>query len=48
MARSPSSTCRAGVKEAADTSYGGYAGYFRGPDEHLWEIVWNPANIPSG
>jgi catechol 2,3-dioxygenase-like lactoylglutathione lyase family enzyme len=31
------------VKAAADTFYGGYAGYFRDPDEHLWEIAWNPA-----
>ena len=31
------------VKPAADTFYGGYAGYFRDPDGHLWEIAWNPA-----
>lgn len=30
------------VKPAADTFYGGYAGYFRDPDGHLWEVVWNP------
>ena len=30
------------VKEAHDTFYGGYAGYFQDPDKHLWEIVWNP------
>lgn len=30
------------VKSAQDTFYGGYAGYFRDPDGHLWEIVWNP------
>lgn len=30
------------VKPAADTFWGGYAGYFLDPDEHLWEIVWNP------
>lgn len=36
------------VKAAQDTFYGGYAGYFRDPDGHLWEVVWNPANIPSG
>jgi len=30
------------VKQAADTFYGGYAGYFQDPDGHLWEIVWNP------
>ena len=30
------------VKEAQDTFWGGYAGYFQDPDGHLWEIVWNP------
>jgi len=35
------------VKPAADTFYGGYAGYFTDPDGHLWEIVWNPANLPD-
>jgi catechol 2,3-dioxygenase-like lactoylglutathione lyase family enzyme len=31
------------VKDAHDTLWGGYAGYFRDPDGHLWEIAWNPA-----
>jgi uncharacterized protein len=35
------------VKEPAATFYGGYAGYFRDPDGHLWEVVWNPANLPT-
>lgn len=35
------------VKPPSDTFYGGYAGYFRDPDGHLWEVVWNPANIPD-
>ncbi|GLQ11918.1 hypothetical protein GCM10007913_38500 [Devosia yakushimensis] len=35
------------VKPAQDTFYGGYAGYFRDPDGHLWEIVWNPASLPD-
>ena len=35
------------IKPAQDTFYGGYAGYFRDPNGHLWEIVWNPANIPA-
>ena len=35
------------VKPAADTFYGGYAGYFRDPDGHLWEVVWNPHNVPD-
>ncbi|UFS68263.1 VOC family protein (plasmid) [Paracoccus denitrificans] len=36
------------VKPAQDTFYGGYAGYFRDPDGHLWEIVWNPDLLPTG
>ena len=28
------------VKPAADTSWGGYAGYFADPDEYLWEVAW--------
>jgi catechol 2,3-dioxygenase-like lactoylglutathione lyase family enzyme len=35
------------VKPAQDTFYGGYAGYFRDPNGHLWEVVWNPAAIPA-
>ncbi len=35
------------VKPAADTFYGGYAGYFRDPDLHLWEVAWNPQMLPS-
>ncbi len=31
------------VKAAHDTFWGGYAGYFKDPDHHLWEVVWNPA-----
>jgi uncharacterized protein len=31
------------AKPAAETFYGGYAGYFLDPDEHLWEVAWNPA-----
>jgi catechol 2,3-dioxygenase-like lactoylglutathione lyase family enzyme len=30
------------TQAAAETFYGGYAGYFRDPDGHLWEIAWNP------
>ena len=29
-------------RPAAETFYGGYAGYFQDPDGHLWEIAWNP------
>lgn len=35
------------VKAAQDTFYGGYAGYFKDPDGHLWEIAWNPAMLPG-
>jgi uncharacterized protein len=31
------------VREAHDTFWGGYAGYFADPDGHLWEVAWNPA-----
>ena len=27
---------------AADTFYGGYAGYFTDPDGHAWEVAYNP------
>jgi uncharacterized glyoxalase superfamily protein PhnB len=30
------------TKPAAETFYGGYAGYFTDPDGHAWEIAWNP------
>lgn len=30
------------VKEAGETFWGGYAGYFQDPDGHLWEVAWNP------
>jgi catechol 2,3-dioxygenase-like lactoylglutathione lyase family enzyme len=35
------------VRPAGKTFYGGYAGYFRDPDGHVWEVVWNPASIPT-
>jgi len=30
------------TQAARETFYGGYAGYFRDPDGHLWEIAYNP------
>lgn len=36
------------VKAATKTFWGGYAGYFKDPDGHLWEVVWNPAWEISG
>lgn len=35
------------VKQAQDTFWGGYAGYFQDPDGHLWEAVWNPQLLPE-
>lgn len=31
------------IKPAAETFWGGYAGYFQDPDGHVWEVVWNPS-----
>ena len=30
------------VNPPRDRFWGGYSGYFRDPDGHLWEIAWNP------
>jgi hypothetical protein len=30
------------VRAPAAVSWGGYTGWFRDPDGHLWEVVWNP------
>ena len=30
------------IKPAQTTFWGGYAGYFQDPDQHLWEVVFNP------
>jgi len=35
------------AKPAQETFWGGYAGYFQDPDNHLWEIVWNPQLLPK-
>jgi uncharacterized protein len=29
-----------------DRPWGIYSGYFRDPDGHLWEIIWNPRGNP--
>jgi uncharacterized protein len=29
-------------QSARETFYGGYAGCFRDPDGHVWEVAWNP------
>ena len=35
------------LKPPHDTFWGGYAGYFRDPDGHVWEVVWDPAILPA-
>lgn len=35
------------VKTPRDTFWGGYAGYFKDPDGHVWEVVWNPQLLPQ-
>lgn len=30
------------MREPSDTFYGGYAGCFRDPDGHVWEVAFNP------
>jgi catechol 2,3-dioxygenase-like lactoylglutathione lyase family enzyme len=35
------------VRPAQPTFWGGYAGYFLDPDQHLWEVVWNPQLLPA-
>ena len=27
--------------------FGGYSGYFRDPDGHIWEVIWNPGMEPE-
>jgi len=31
-----------GLLAQAEAAWGIYSGYFRDPDGHLWEIIWNP------
>ena len=35
------------LKAAQETFYGGYAGYFQDPDQHVWEVAWNPQLLPD-
>jgi len=30
-----------------DRPWGIYSGYFRDPDGHLWEVIWNPRMPPA-
>ncbi len=31
------------AKEPVKADWGGYSGYFKDPDGHLWEVAYNPA-----
>lgn len=31
------------IDKAHDRPWGIYSGYFKDPDGHLWEVIWNPA-----
>jgi catechol 2,3-dioxygenase-like lactoylglutathione lyase family enzyme len=35
------------VKPARRMFWGGYAGYFQYPDQHLWEVAFSPSLIPT-
>lgn len=30
------------LKAAQEAEWGGYSGYFADPDDHPWEVAWNP------
>jgi catechol 2,3-dioxygenase-like lactoylglutathione lyase family enzyme len=45
MARAEQAGARV-VKAAGPTFWGGYAGYFADPDDHLWEVAFNPQLPP--
>jgi catechol 2,3-dioxygenase-like lactoylglutathione lyase family enzyme len=32
---------------ARDRFFGGYSGYFRDLDGHVWEVIWNPSMEPA-
>jgi uncharacterized protein len=33
---------------ARDRAWGIYSGYFRDPDGHLWEVIWNRRTSAAG
>lgn len=35
------------TNEPHDRPWGIYSGYFRDPDGHLWEVIWNPRMLPD-
>jgi len=34
------------AEQAHEPPWGIYSGYFRDPDGHLWEVIWNPRRPP--
>ena len=35
------------TEEPHERPWGIYSGYFRDPDGHLWEVIWNPRSAPA-
>lgn len=35
------------IKPAQKTDWGGFSGYFADPDDHLWEVAYNPFFWPG-
>jgi uncharacterized protein len=35
------------TEEPHERPWGIYSGYFRDPDGHLWEVIWNPRLTPE-
>lgn len=35
------------IKPAHKTFWGGYSGYFQDPDDHVWEVAFNPQLLPE-
>ncbi|MEP2828516.1 VOC family protein [Parvibaculum sp.] len=33
------------MKRGEEAFWGGYTGYFADPDNHIWEVAWNPGGI---
>jgi len=35
------------TSQPRELPWGIYSGYFKDPDGHLWEIIWNPQMVPE-
>lgn len=33
------------LKRGEEAFWGGYTGYFSDPDNHVWEVAWNPGGV---